>query len=111
MAGKAGGRLTFSGRQEYEVAPVYGMVEDRGGGFGPGRGTIGYAAICTCPLGNHYLAADGDVESGDFTIVERTVTPDTKPYIFPYRSGAEAAIRIWQRQHAEAQANSGESEG
>jgi hypothetical protein len=107
MATKAG-RLTMSGRSEYQAVPVYGRTD--GGAFGTVTAVIGYAVICACPLGNHYLAVDGDVESGEFTIAERTANAETRPYLFPYRSGAEAAIRIWQRQHEQAQQEQAQQE-
>lgn len=101
MAGKSGGRLTFSGRQEYQVAPVVGNLPppmvDKTSGL---TGVIGYAAVCFCALGTHYLAPFGEY-------VEQ---PGKPAYVYPTYAEAQAAIEQWQRQHAAAQANSGESE-
>jgi len=96
MATKAGmGRLTFSGRQEYEVMTFYLDSPQ----------PVAYAAVCLCALGNHYLAMwpDGSLD-------EYTITNNATPYLFSTYADAQAAIEQWQRQHDAAQAASGETQ-
>lgn len=97
MSSKSG-RLTFSGRQEYEVVTVYS--ESR-----RDSAVIGYGAICPCALGYHYLAIDRETGA----VVERTDTGQGKGYRWPTYAKALAAIEAWQRQHAAAQATSDET--
>lgn len=99
MSGKSG-RLTFSGRQEYEVQIIWShSARD--------SAIIGYAAICPCALGHHYLAIDR--ETGE--LVERTDTGDHKSYRWPTYAKAQAAIEAWQQQQQQQQqAESSESE-
>ena len=103
MAGKAGGRLTFSGRQEYQVTPVYDLNKHT-------DTIIGYRAYCPCALGYHYLTYEDDGDGAAPRIIERTASLMRPAYIFSTYADAQAAIEQWQRQHA-AQAASGESEG
>ena len=88
------GRLTMSGRREYYVVPIRNITRERM------IQVIGYAAVCACSLGNHYLAPDG----------EHTAQPGVEPYTYPTASDAQAAIEAWQRQHDERRWESAESE-
>lgn len=93
MSGKSG-RLTFSGRNEYYIVPVKNIT--RGRTFE----TVGYAAVCTCVLGNHYLAPDG----------EHTAQEGIEPYRYRTPGEAHTAIEAWQRQQQQRQVASSESE-
>lgn len=98
MSGKAG-RLTFSGRQDYEVQIIWSNTPRD-------SAIIGYAAICPCALGYHYLAVDRETGA----LVERTDTGEGKGYRWPTHAKAQAAIEAWQRQQQQRQAESSESE-
>lgn len=104
MSGKSG-RLTFSGRNEYIITVVYGVLAKSSEGFAAGG--VGYAAKCTCALGDHYLAYDA---TG--ALVERTSDRGAVPdeCIFPTYAAIDALLETWQRQHQQRQAESSESE-
>ncbi len=93
MATKSGmGRLTFSGRQEYIAVPFYRPQTN-------GQQIVGYAAICECTAGNHFLSPSG----------EHTANATTPLYFYPTYDAAQAAIETWQRQQAHNAAQSGET--
>lgn len=108
MSGKSG-RLTFSGRNEYTVVPVFGHAFGKFSRIGEyiAAGVTGYAAKCNCALGDHYLVQypTGFVSE---LLSDRGAVPDE--CIFPTAEAADAAIEVWHRQHDAAQAASGESE-
>lgn len=102
MATKAG-RLTMSGRSEYQVTSVQrpdGVVR-------------GYRAVCQCGMGNHFLmpatfyddwnAYLAGTATGVRRIIEGTVSAEKSPYMFATYADAQAAIEAWQRQHEQAQ--------
>lgn len=94
MNGKTG-RLTFSGRQEYTLVKVYGMVGRTVSGEVLAGG-VGYAAKCTCALGDHYLTRDAATGAITERTSDRGAVPDA--CIFPAAQVAAAAIEAWQRQ-------------
>lgn len=102
------GRLTFSGRNDYIIVPVYGLVNAINANGHFGARVTGYAARCTCMLGDHYLAYDPVTHQVSERTSDRGAVPDA--CILPTYDDALAAIEAWQRQHAAAQATSGETE-
>ena len=95
MTTKAG-RLTMSGRREYQVTPVYDLNHHA-------EKIIGYRAYCPCALGYHYLTWEDDGDGVDPRIVERTASLTRPAYMFTTYADAQAAIEAWQRQHEQAQ--------
>lgn len=95
MSSKPGlGRLTFSGRSEYTIAPVFGKVGASETQFA--AAVVGYAARCTCALGDHFLAID----EASGTVIEQTSNGGAVPNacIFRTQQAAADAIEQWQRQ-------------
>lgn len=90
------GRLTFSGRSEYVVVSVYGLV----GGYNQSANfaarVTGYAAKCTCALGDHYLIQYPNGFVSECTS-DRGAVPDE--CVFLTANDAQAAIAAWQAQH------------
>lgn len=105
MPKPSSGRLTFSGRNEYIIVPVYGLLGKSSNGFTASG--AGYAAKCICTLGDHYLAYDPATGSVSERTSDRGAVPDT--CILPTYDDALAAIQAWQRQHQQRQAESGDT--
>jgi hypothetical protein len=112
MANEAGGRLVFcphtsDGRpggvqrvQRKEYMKEYRGVRDFGTDY-----FDGYAALCPCAPGDHFLAPWGpERSSGDYS-----ATATMAVYQFPTAATALAVIEAWQRQQqAQRQAASDE---
>ena len=90
----------FGMRNDYTIVSVYGPVNAFHANGQFGARVTGYAAKCTCVLGDHYLTYDA---SGAIVerLGERGAVPDA--CIFPTPTSAAGVIDAWhvqqQRQH------------
>ena len=85
----------FGMRNDYTIVSVYGYLATTADGEIL-SGVTGYAAKCTCILGDHYLAQYPNGFVSECTS-DRGAVPDE--CIFQTYADAQAAIEAWQRQH------------
>lgn len=86
----------FGMRNDYTIVSVYGPVNAFHANGQFGARVTGYAAKCTCVLGDHYLVQYPSGFVSECTS-DRGAVPNE--CIFQTYADAQAAIEAWQRQH------------